>query len=110
MAEREDSENRLPQMQEYFAQLVADVRDYAIFLLDADGRVLTWNAGAEKIKGYRADEIILQHFSCFYPQEALAAGWPARELSEAAATGRFEDEGWRVRKDGSRFWASVVIT
>jgi PAS domain S-box-containing protein len=93
-----------------FVQLVAGVRDYAVFLLDGQGNVLTWNAGAERIKGYAATEIIGQHFSRFYPNEAVSSGWPAHELEVAAATGRFEDEGWRVRKDGARFWANVVIT
>ncbi|SFJ50063.1 PAS domain S-box protein [Planctomicrobium piriforme] len=93
-----------------FTQLVAAVRDYAILLLDPEGHVRSWNAGAEQIKGYRADEIIGQHFKKFYPQEAQAFGWPTHELSVAASTGRFEDEGWRIRKDGSRFWANVVIT
>ncbi len=93
-----------------FAQLVAGVRDYAVFLLDRQGNVRTWNAGAERIKSYTAEEIIGQHFSRFYPSEAISAGWPAHELEVASATGRFEDEGWRVRKDGSRFWANVVIT
>ena len=79
-------------------------------MLDPHGRVVTWNAGAERIKRYKADEIIGQHFSKFYPQEALDRGWPAHELKVATAEGRFEDEGWRVRKDGSRFWANVVIT
>src|SRR5262245_17153849 len=96
--------------EEHFRQLVAGVRDYAIFLLDLEGNVLTWNTGAERIKGYRAEEIIGRHFSTFYPKEAVASGWPVHELRVAEATGRFEDEGWRVRKDGSRFWASVVIT
>jgi PAS domain S-box-containing protein len=95
---------------DYFEQVVAGVRDYAIFLLDAQGNVASWNAGAERLKGYRAEEIIGQHFSRFYPAEAIASGWPTHELEVAAATGRFEDEGWRVRKDGSRFWANVVIT
>ncbi len=95
---------------EQFANLVSGVRDYAVFLLDRNGHILTWNAGAERIKGYRADEIVGQHFSRFYPSEALYSGWPAHELRVASLTGRFEDEGWRVRKDGSRFWASVVIT
>jgi PAS domain S-box-containing protein len=75
---------------------------------DPEGRVLTWNAGAERIKGYRASEIIGEHFSKFYPPEAR--DFPAHELKVAAAEARFEDEGWRVRKDGSRFWANVVIT
>ena len=87
--------------EERFRLLVESVRDYAIFMLDPEGRVLTWNAGAERIKGYRADEIIGQHFSRFYPPEA--GDFPAHELRVAAAEGRFEDEGWRVRKDGSRF-------
>ncbi len=100
----------LRESEEHFAQLVAEVRDYAVFLLDAQGHVRTWNTGAECIKGYRAEEIIGQHFSRFYPQEAIAQGWPAHELRVAAATGRFEDEGWRLRKDGSRFWANIVIT
>ncbi len=100
----------LRRAEEHFAQLVAGVRDYAIFMLDQHGRVLTWNAGAERIKGYAAEEIIGQHFSRFYPAEVAASGWPAHELREATATGRFEDEGWRLRKDGSRFWANVVIT
>jgi PAS domain S-box-containing protein len=86
------------------------VTDYAIFMLDPDGRVMTWNAGAEKIKGYTRDEIIGSHFSRFYTQEALDKGWPDYELKMARAEGRFEDEGWRVKKDGSRFWANVVIT
>ncbi len=90
--------------------LVHGTTDYAIFMLDPQGRVATWNAGAERLKGYKAVEIIGQHFSRFYPQEALDRGWPAHELKVAAAEGRFEDEGWRVRKDGSMFWANVVIT
>ena len=90
--------------------LVHGTTDYAIFMLDPQGRVVTWNAGAERIKGYKAEEIIGQHFSRFYPQEAIDRGWPAHELKVAKAEGRFEDEGWRVRKDGSQFWANVVIT
>ncbi|MBN9523634.1 PAS domain S-box protein, partial [bacterium] len=96
--------------EEQFGKIVAGVRDYAIFLLDPAGIVVTWNAGAERIKGYAAREIVGTHFSRFYPPEALASGWPAHELEVAAKTGRFEDEGWRVRKDGTMFWASVVIT
>src|ERR1700732_5072552 len=93
-----------------FRLLVEAVRDYAIFMLDPEGRVLTWNAGAERFKGYKANEIIGQHFSRFYPAEALANGLPDHELRLASKTGVFEDEGWRVRKDGSVFWANVVIT
>jgi PAS domain S-box-containing protein len=103
------AESGLRDSQEHFQQVVAGVRDYAIFLLDREGNVLTWNAGAERIKGYRANEIIGHHFSEFYPKAAVASGWPEHELSVAGITGRFEDEGWRLRKDGSRFWANVVI-
>src|SRR5258705_171971 len=78
--------------------------------LDRGGSVASWNAGAERMKGYRAGEIVGQHFSRFYPPERIAAGWPEHELEQARTTGRFEDEGWRIRKDGSRFWANVVIT
>jgi PAS domain S-box-containing protein len=92
-------------------QLLVDaVVDYGIFVLDPQGIVQTWNSGAQQIKGYAAGEIIGRHFSAFYPAEAVAAGWPAEELRRARQDGRFEDEGWRVRKDGSRFWANVVIT
>ena len=93
-----------------FRLLVESVKDYAIFMLDPSGYILTWNAGAERIKGYTRDEIIGQHFSRFYPAEAVLRGWPQQELERAAAEGRFEDEGWRLRKDGSRFWANVVIS
>ncbi len=93
-----------------FRLLVEGVKDYAIFLLDPQGRVSTWNAGAERIKGYTSAEIIGQHFSRFYPQEAVESGKPGHELEIAAEEGRFEEEGWRIRKDGSRFWANVVIT
>jgi PAS domain S-box-containing protein len=93
-----------------FRQLVAGVRDYAIFLLDTQGHIASWNQGAEQIKGYRADEIIGKHFSVFYPPESIERRWPEYELKRAEAVGRFEDEGWRVRKDGSRFWAAVTIT
>jgi PAS domain S-box-containing protein len=93
-----------------FRLLVDSVRDYGIFLLDPDGYVQSWNVGAARIKGYTASEIIGRHFSTFYPADAVATGWPAVELERARADGRFEDEGWRIRKDGSRFWANVVIT
>ena len=92
-------------------QLMAEsVRDYAIFLLDPKGNIQSWNPGAERIKQYRADEIIGRHFSTFYTPQDVARDWPATELKLATTEGRFEDEGWRVRKDGSRFWAHVVIT
>ena len=100
----------LEQNEERFRLLVESVRDYAIFMLDPNGVVLTWNAGAERFKGYRADEIIGQHFSRFYPPEALARKLPEQELKTAREVGVFEDEGWRVRKDGTLFWANVVIT
>jgi len=90
--------------------LVESIVDYAIFMLDPSGRIVTWNAGAEQIKGYTPDEIIGEHFSKFYLPEDLASGKPARELAIASEVGRYEDEGWRTRKDGGRFWASVVIT
>ena len=86
------------------------VRDYAIFMLDPDGIVQSWNAGAQAIKGYRPDEIIGRHFRAFYTPEDQAAGKPEWELETARAQGRVEDEGWRVRKDGSLFWANVVVT
>ena len=93
-----------------FQLLVSAVRDYAIFLLDPEGRIATWNAGAQRIKGYTPEEIIGRHFSTFYGEEDIANGKPARELEIAKAEGAVEDEGWRVRKDGTRFWANVVIT
>ncbi len=93
-----------------FRLLVESIKDYAIFMLDPEGRVTTWNRGAELIKGYRAKEIVGRHFSRFYPPEDIQARKPERALEAATTGGRFEDEGWRVRKDGSRFWASVVIT
>jgi PAS domain S-box-containing protein len=109
-ADRKQSWNGSAGSDQDFARVVAGVRDYAIFLLDEKGIVRTWNAGAERMKGYRSDEIIGQHFSCFYPKDRVLAGWPAHELRVAAETGRFEEESWRLRKDGSRFWANVVIT
>ncbi len=95
---------------EAFRLLVDSVQDYAIFLLDPDGHVLSWNRGAQRIKGYAASEIIGQHFSVFYTDEERAAGRPMRLLREAGEKGRVENEGWRVRKDGSRFWADAIVT
>ena len=93
-----------------YQTMVESVRDYAIFVLDPSGYIATWNEGAQRLKGYTADEIIGQHFSVFYPQEAIAIGHPQRELEIATKEGRFEEEGWRIRKDGTAFWANVVIT
>ncbi len=98
------------QASDAFRLLVSSVLDYAIFILDPHGIVRTWNAGAERIKRWRTDEIVGRHFSVFYPPEDIAAGKCEMELEVAAAGGRFEDEGWRLRKDGTRFWANVVIT
>lgn len=105
-----EDDKPLRQSDEIFRVLVESVKDYAIFLLDPNGRVATWNQGAERIKGYKADEIIGQHFSRFYPLDARESKWPERELEIAAKEGRFADEGLRIRKDGSSFWAHVVIT
>lgn len=93
-----------------YALMVDSVRDYAIFMLDPDGHIASWNKGAQRIKGYTPSEIIGQHFSVFYPQKDIAANKPAMELRVAGRVGRFEDEGWRLRKDGTAFWANVVIT
>ncbi len=92
------------------ALLLDSVTDYAIFMIRPDGTVATWNRGAEVLKGYAATEIIGQHFSCFYTDADVAAGKPDRELQDAADKGMVRDEGWRVRKDGSTFWANVLIT
>src|SRR6185312_13753093 len=89
--------------------LVNAITEYAIYMLDPDGIVTSWNAGAQAIEGYTADEIIGEHFTQFYTEEERAAGTPERALAVAAEAGRFEAEGWRVRKDGSRFWAHVII-
>jgi PAS domain S-box-containing protein len=108
--ERRRTEESHRASEERFRLLVEGVKDYAIFMLDPQGHVVTWNAGAERIKGYRAEEIIGQHISRFYPPEKIAQGWPQQVLERARLDGRFEDEGERVRKDGSQFWANVVIT
>ena len=89
--------------------LVESISDYAIYLMDPDGTVVNWNLGAQRFKGYTADEIVGQNFAKFYSEEERAAGVPKRNLERAAKEGRFEEEGWRYRKDGSRFWANVVI-
>ena len=99
-----------PESSGLYQLLVESVQDYAIFALDATGHILSWNAGAKRLKGYTRDEILGRHFSIFYPPDDLAAGKPTWELEVAAQDGRLEDEGWRLRKDGTRFWANVVIT
>jgi PAS domain S-box-containing protein len=107
---RKAAEENLRQSEERLSLVVTNVTDYAILMLDLDGRVVTWNDGAERIKGYRAEEILGRDFACFYTAEDIANGVPARELAEVTENGRSEQEGWRVRKDGSQFYANVVIT
>ncbi|MBO0683296.1 MAG: PAS domain S-box protein [Candidatus Dormibacteraeota bacterium] len=109
ITERKQIEEQLLRAQEQFRLVVEGAYDYAIFMLDPEGRVRSWSRGAERLKGYREDEIVGRHFSIFYPPEDVAAGKPERALAEAAESGRVEEEGWRLRKDGSRFWASVVM-
>ncbi|MGR8928214.1 PAS domain S-box protein (plasmid) [Rhizobium leguminosarum] len=109
LTERRAAEQTIRQSEEQFRRLVQGVSDYAIYMLDPNGNVSSWNFGAERIKGYRPQEIIGRHFSTFYTPEDREAGLPETALCLARAEGRFEREGWRVRKDGSRFWASVVI-
>jgi PAS domain S-box-containing protein len=109
MTDQRRSQQALLEAERRFRILVQGVTDYAIYMLDAEGRVTNWNAGAERIKGYSPDEIVGEHFSRFYTPEDFDAGVPKRALETARETGRYEAEGWRVRKDGSRFWASVVI-
>jgi PAS domain S-box-containing protein len=110
MTERRRAEHELRESDERFRLIIENTLDYGMFMLDPAGHIVSWNAGAQRIQGYSADEIIGQHFSVFYTPEAIARQWPQYELQEAARVGRFEDEGWRVRKDGTRFWANVVIT
>jgi PAS domain S-box-containing protein len=110
MEELQRVEQELRESEEQLRLMVEGVQDYAIFMLDPQGRVLTWNEGAERIKGYRAEEIIGKDISCFYCREDRERGAPERALKTAEAEGRYEEEGWRVRRDGSRFWASVLIT
>jgi PAS domain S-box-containing protein len=107
---RKQVEEELRWTEESFRLMVESVTDYAIVMLDPDGLVVSWNTGAERIEGYRAEEIVGRHFAQFYPGEDVKSGKPGRDLNLAAAKGRFADEGWRVRKDGSTFWANVVFT
>jgi PAS domain S-box-containing protein len=110
LTDRRAAEETLRASEERFRLLVQGVKDYAIFMLSPSGNIVSWNEGAESIKGYAASEIIGKHFSTFYPQAEIENGKPAFELLVASREGRYEEEGWRLRKDGTRFWASVVIT
>ena len=110
LTERKRKEEELQQSEERYRSLVEQVTDYGIFMLDEKGRIASWNEGARRIKGYNADEIIGKYFAIFYPEEDILNGKPAYELKVARAEGKFEEEGWRLKKDGSRFWANVVIT
>jgi PAS domain S-box-containing protein len=110
MTERRAAMEALRESEDRFRLLVQSVRDYGVFMLDPDGHIISWNVGAERIKGYTEQEILGRHFSVFYPAEDIADGKPAWELRKAIAEGHLVDEGWRLRKDGTRFWANVVIT
>ena len=110
VTEQKRATDALKQSEEMFRLIVSNVKDYAIVVLDPKGQVISWNGGAQRIKGYTTEEIVGQHFSVFYPPEELANGKPDIELKSARELGRFEDESWRVRKDGTRFWANVVVT
>jgi PAS domain S-box-containing protein len=110
LSQRRVHDEELRQSEERFRLLVDGVVEYAIFMLDANGRIVTWNTGAQRILGYAAGEIVGKHFSIFYPKDAADSGWPEHELQVAAADGRYQEEGWRVRRDGERFWAQVTIT
>jgi PAS domain S-box-containing protein len=108
--EHSQAEERLRESEARFHALVETIEKYAIYMLDTEGRVTSWNAGAEQIKGYKAEEILGRHFGCFFPEEAVREGEPERSLRTAAAQGRCEAQGWLIRKDGARFWAETVLT
>jgi hypothetical protein len=110
LSDRRRQEEQMAHNEERLRALLSSVRDYAIIMLDPSGMVVSWSEGAERIQGYRAEEIIGAHFSRFLPPEAIERGWAEHELRVASTEGRFEDENWRVRKDGSRYWANVVVT
>src|SRR5437763_404577 len=110
VTERHEMERALRETEQRFRLIVEGAKEYALLMLDPEGRVVSWNAGSERLKGYRAEEIVGHHHSRFYPPEDVRAGKPERALQQALVEGQWEDEGWRVRKDGSRFWANVIIT
>ncbi|WP_247236721.1 PAS domain-containing sensor histidine kinase [Telluribacter sp. SYSU D00476] len=110
LTERKENEESLRQSEERYRSLVEQVTDYGIFMLDERGRIISWNEGARRMKGYNPDEIIGKYFSIFYPEEDILNGKPSHELKVAREVGKYEEEGWRLRKDGTRFWANVVIT
>src|SRR5207247_8550317 len=110
LTERRRVEGAMRQTEERLRLMVESVKDHAILMLDREGRVISWNAGAERIKGYRADEILGRHYSQFYPPEDVAQGTPEWELARSVRDGQLEDGGWRVRNDGSRLGANVVFT
>src|SRR5262249_17119133 len=105
-----DREFALRQEQERFRLFVGAVKDYAIYVLDAEGRIASWNQGAERIHGYSAAEVVGKHFSLFFTEDDRRAGQPKQEIETAARVGQFEGEAWRMRKNGTQFWASVVLT
>src|SRR5262249_18137652 len=109
LAEAREAEQQLPHSSAQFAILVQSIKNHAIYMMDKTGRITSWNSGAERIKGYTRDEIIGQHFSRFYTDLDQKSGLPIKALGQAATNGKFEGEGWRVLKDGSQFWASVVV-
>jgi PAS domain S-box-containing protein len=110
LSDRKEREEELRQSEERYRLLVEQVTDYGIFMMDEKGRIISWNEGAKKIKGYTADEVIGRYFSIFYPEEEILNNKPAMELKVARSVGKYEEEGWRIKKDGSLFWANIVIT